>query len=317
MSAKKLSGLNLGYLCKIQEHLWFMNKMADSLYYSTRDFRDIILAELAKLEYGLREHSVNAAAVAQVRSASVSASSSGSAQDSAKQVAEANARIDELEVHNAELEEAASAMSIAHQAEVKKLRKENVELQGLVKQNKRADELEAQLEEAQRQIRTLSQENIAQRNTLDLNDKYAAQDKKAYADLLEKYTVMETAYIESRNAKAKVESASASAPSPSPNPSPEPVEQKKEVKKVTKPVSASASAPSPAPIPEAEPEEEQEEEEEAEEEAQEEEEEGEEPVEFEYKGKTYYLSSDNDVYQDEEGEFVQVGTWNGKKIIFG
>ena len=69
------------------------------------------------------------------------------------------------------------------------------------------------------------------------------------------------------------------------------------------------SAPAPAPSPEPEPEEE--------EEAQEEEEEGEEPVEFEYKGKTYYLSSDNDVYEDQEGEFVQVGTWNGKKIIFG
>jgi hypothetical protein len=286
-----------------------MNKMADSLYYSTRDFRDIILAELAKLEYGLREHTVNAAAVAQVRSVSASApsSASGPAQDSAKLLAEANARIDELDVYvselegrNVKLEDASSAASIAHQAEVKKLRKENMELQGLMKQNKQVDELESQLEAAQRQIRALTQENIGLKNTLDLNDKYAAQDKQAYTELKQKYAALENTYNESLKVVAK------------PVDAPKAEEPKKEVKKVVK--------PEPEPEPEEEQEEEEAEEgedgEDGEDGEEQQEEEGEEPVEFEYKGKTYYLSSDNEVYEEQEDGLVQVGTWNGKKILF-
>ncbi len=267
--------------------------MAGLIDFSLRDLRDKFLADLAKTECELREHLVNTMAVAQVR-----ASSAGSGSASSTDASTA------LQSRIKELEDAATAASIAHQAELKKLRKENVELQGRIKENKDVDDLEARLEAAHRQIRAVTQENLALTqanidlmNSADLNDKYAQQDKKSYEDLLAQFKTLETSYNELKKSGAKAEvKAEAKAEV-------KPEEPKKEVKKVVK--------------PEPEPEEE-EEQEEAEEEAEdgEEEEEGEEPVEFEYKGKTYFLSSDNDVYQEQDGEYVQVGTWNGKKILF-
>jgi len=273
--------------------------MAGLIDFSLRDLRDKFLADLAKTECELREHLVNTMAVAQVRSSASAGSGSGSASSTDASAA--------LQSRIKELEDAATAASIAHQAELKKLRKENVELQGLVKQNKQVDELEAQLEAAHRQIRAVTQENIALTqankelmNSADLNDKYAQQDKKSYEDLLAKFKALEVSYNELKKSAVKAEARAEVKETIKPE------EPKKEVKKVVK----------PEPEPEPEEEEEVEEEQEEEEEAQEEEE-GEEPVEFEYKGKTYFLSSDNDVYQEQDGEYVQVGTWNGKKIIFG
>ncbi len=262
--------------------------MAGLIDFSLRDLRDKFLADLAKTECELREHLVNTMAVAQVRSSAGAGSGTSASTDAS----------DALQSRIKELEDAATTSSIAHQAELKKLRKENVELQSLVKQNKQVDELEVQLEAAHRQIRAVTQENLALTqanitlmNQADLNDKYAQQDKKSYADLLAQFKTLEVSYNELKKSAVKPEAkAEVKAEEP-----------KKEVKKVVK----------PEPEPEPEPEEEEEQEEEAEEE-----EEGEEPVEFEYKGKTYYLSSDNDVYEEQEGEFVQVGTWNGKKILF-
>ncbi len=268
--------------------------MAGLIDFSLRDLRDKFLADLAKTECELREHLVNTMAVAQVRS---SASAGASAGASSNNEADAS-----LQSRIKELEDAATAASIAHQAELKKLRKENVELQGRIKENKQVDELEAQLEEANCYIRGLKQEKILLENIIAMNDKYAQQDKKTYEDILAQFKTLETSYNELKKsavkAEAKVEAKEQAKPEAA-----KPEEPKKEVKKVVK--------------PEPEPEEEEQEEETAEEEeAEEAEEEGEEPVEFEYKGKTYYLSSDNDVYEEQEGEFVQVGTWNGKKIIF-
>jgi uncharacterized protein (DUF885 family) len=266
-----------------------MNKMAGLIDFSLRDLRDKFLADLAKTECELREHLVNTMAVAQVRAGSGSASSTDNSTS--------------LQSRIKELEDAATAASIAHQAELKKLRKENVELQGRIKENKDVDDLEARLEAAHRQIRAVTQENLALTqanidlmNSADLNDKYAQQDKKSYEDLLAKFKALEASYNELKKSAVKLEAKEMTKPEVKAE------ESKKEVKKVVKP----------------EPEEEEEVEEEQEEEAEngEEEEEGEEPVEFEYKGKTYFLSSDNDVYQEQDGEYVQVGTWNGKKILF-
>lgn len=261
--------------------------MAGLIDFSLRDLRDKFLADLSKTECELREHLVNTMAVAQVRAGAGSATSGSTDPNTSLQ-----ARIKELE-------NAAIATSIAHEMELKKLRKENVELQGLVKQNKQVDELEGQLEEAHRQIRGLKQENILLENTIATNNKYAQQDKKSYEDLLAKFKTLEVSYSELKKSMVKAEA------NETVKAQAKPEEPKKEVKKVVK----------PAPEPEPEPEEEEEEQEEAEEEA-EEEEDGEEPVEFEYKGKTYFLSSDNDVYQEQDGEYIQVGTWNGKKILF-
>jgi hypothetical protein len=282
-----------------------MNKMAGLIDFSLRDLRDKFLADLAKTECELREHLVNTMAVAQVRAGSGVAASAGAGSGSVSS-ADASAA---LQSRIKELEDATAAASIPHQAELKKLRKENVELQGLVKQNKQVDELEAQLEAAHRQIRAVTQENIALTqankelmNSADLNDKYAQQDKKSYEDLLAKFKVLETSYNELKKSGAKAEAKEVTNETTKPEVKAE--EPKKEVKKVVK------------PVPEPEPEEEEQEEEAENGEEEEEEEEGEEPVEFEYKGKTYFLSSDNDVYQEQDGEYVQVGTWNGKKILF-
>lgn len=264
--------------------------MASLIDFSFRDLRDKFLADLSKAECEVREHLVNATAVIQVR---------GSGNTAASVPASDEVTALEKKLHEQETAHTAELMNL--QKDNKKLRKENVELQEKLADTGAVDKLEADLEAAHRQIRTLTQENLLLRNSQDLNDKYAAQDKKLYAELEAKYKALEEKYakLEISYSEKQKEVAPVSAKVEEP---------KKEVKKVVK--------PEPQPEPEPEPEEE-EVEEEVEEEAEEEaEEEGEEPVEFEYKGKTYYLSSDNDVYQMENDEFVQVGTWNGKKIIF-
>lgn len=262
--------------------------MASLIDFSFRDLRDKFLADLSKAECEVREHLVNATAVIQVRGSGNTAVSVPASDELAA-----------LEKKFQEQETAHISELMNIQKDNKKLRKENVELQGKLADTGAVDKLEADLEAAHRQIRTLTQENLLLRNSQDLNDKYAAQDKKLYAELEVKYKALEMKYakLEISTSEKQKEVAPTSVKVEEPK-----KEVKKEVKKVVKP------EPEPEPEPE--------EEEEVEEEEEEAEEEGEEPVEFEYKGKTYYLSSDNDVYQMENDEFVQVGTWNGKKIIF-
>ncbi len=270
--------------------------MASLIDFSFRDLRDKFLADLSKAECEVREHLVNASAVIQVRAAvPVSASVVQGSTNAIVVSASTTDEIAALEKKLQDQENAHTATVMTLEKDMKKLRKENVELQGKLADTGAVDKLEADLEAAHRQIRTLTQENIVLRNSQVLNDKYADQDKKLYAELEAKYKALEEKY-------AKLEiSYSEKQKEVAPTPAPSKVEEpKKEVKKVENP----QHQPEP---------EEEEVEEEAEEEA---EEEGEEPVEFEYKGKTYYLSSDNDVYQMENDEFVQVGTWNGKKILF-
>ena len=263
-----------------------MYKMASLIDFSFRDLRDKFLADLSKAECEVREHLVNATAVIQVRTAVPVSASAVPASANADEIAA-------LEKKLHEQENAHTAVVMSLEKDMKKLRKENVELQGKLTDTAAVDKLEADLEAAHRQIRTLTQENLVLRNSMDMNDKYAVQDKKTYAELEAKYKVLQEKYAQLENSYSEKSKEVA----------PVKVEEpKKEVKKVEK------RQPEPEP-------EEEEVEEEAEEEV-EEEEEGEEPVEFEYKGKTYNLSSDNDLYQMENDEFVQVGTWNGKKILF-
>jgi hypothetical protein len=56
-------------------------------------------------------------------------------------------------------------------------------------------------------------------------------------------------------------------------------------------------------------------EEEAEEEAEEEDDENN-LTEFVFKGKTYFLDEENNVFQETDDGYEQVGKWNGKKILF-
>jgi ribosome-binding ATPase YchF (GTP1/OBG family) len=39
-------------------------------------------------------------------------------------------------------------------------------------------------------------------------------------------------------------------------------------------------------------------------------------TEFQYKGKIYFLDNDNNVFEETDEGYEQVGTWNGKKILF-
>ena len=261
--------------------------MASLIDFSFRDLRDKFLADLSKAECEVREHLVNATAVIQVRTAVPVSASAVPASANADEIAALETKI------TAQEKEYTSEIMYL-QNENKKLRKENVELQVRLKDTAAVDKLEADLEAAHRQNRTLAQENLVLRNSMDMNDKYAAQDKKLYAELEAKYKALQEKYTQLEQSIGEKQKEIAPVKTEEP---------KKEVKKVEK------RQPEPEP-------EEEEVEEEAEEEEAADEEEGEEPVEFEYKGKTYYLSSDNDVYQMENDEFVQVGTWNGKKILF-
>ena len=109
--------------------------MADQLHFNIRDFRDILLAEIAKLEHGVREQIVNSGAVSAQRGASASASSTA---------------------------------EIQHERELKKLRKEVADLteQLATCQKKSTDkdlvaELETEVEKLNRTLKKTVQEHIA------------------------------------------------------------------------------------------------------------------------------------------------------------
>jgi hypothetical protein len=330
-------------------------KMADQLHYSIRDFRDILLAELTKLEFGAREHLVNTSAVAVTRSA----------------VAQVP-----VQEHNHE-----------HERENKKLRKEIAELTEQIKTHEKnsknhtiVDELEVNVERLTAQVKRLLQENMALENVVKSAEEEKGVYKKLVADynkLVEVHKVQTTEYeankkyiyelevkkaaLEKENADLKVVPVQA--------PNPVPVKSVAvESKTVTHPLLGKIQEQVPAPTPTPMQEETEEEAEEGvdpsslpnfkhkgvvykrdadntlyseteegweivgtwdeasksivvetasvEEEAEEVEEEEPELTEFIFKGKTYYLDEENAVFQSTDEGYEQVGTWNGKKILF-
>ena len=337
-------------------------KMADQLHYSIRDFRDILLAELTKLEFGAREHHVNTSAVAATRSAQVSVSAQVQAQ---------------VQEHNHE-----------HERENKKLRKEIAELTEQIKTHEKnsknhtiVDELEVNVERLTAQVKRLLQENMALENLVQSAEEEKGAYKKLVADynkLVEVHKVQTVEYesnkkyiyeLEAKKAALEKENADLKVvPAQAPNPVPvKPVAV--ESKTVTHPllgkIQEQVPAPAPAPMQE-----ETEEDEEADAEEgvdpsslpnfkhkgviykrdtdntlysetdegweivgtwdeasksivvetasveEEAEEEDPELTEFIFKGKTYYLDEENAVFQSTEEGYEQVGTWNGKKILF-
>jgi peptidoglycan hydrolase CwlO-like protein len=112
--------------------------MADQLHFNIRDFRDILLAEIAKLEHGVRETIVNNGAVSAQRA-------SAAAND--------------------------DALTLKHEREVKKLRKEIADLNEQLEtcQQKSVDKglvsnLESEVEKLNRAIKKMVQEQIASEN---------------------------------------------------------------------------------------------------------------------------------------------------------
>ena len=315
--------------------------MADHLHYSTREFRDILLAELSKLEYGIREHLFNAKGLAQ-----------------AQVPALAQAHQDEPK----------------HDHEVKKLRKELAEYKELNDKLTQAasnstivNDLEKQVEELNRQLKKAQQENKALQSTCISKAEYDAAKAEiknielGYVELnreLEQAKsdnkLLKTSYSEAQGRIKELEKEN---------------EGLKEELEVVKKLTAEKAKVENKNIIVAEPEEEEEVEEEEEEtdpatfpslkhkgkvykqapdntlyleteegweevgiwdpktktiveaEVEEEEEaeaEEEEPnfTEFQYKGKIYFLDEENNVYKETEEGYEEVGKWNGKKILF-
>lgn len=305
--------------------------MADQLHFNIRDFRDILLAEIAKLEHGVREQIVNSGAVSAQRGAVLSV----------------NGGVGEIQ----------------HEREVKKLRKEIADLTEQLAecQQKSVDKglvanLEAEVEKLNRTIKKVGQEHIAAENhyrneiarlesenkilqvTAEANHKSAIEEKgrsealeKKCADLQKKCAELEAV-----------------------------------PKTVTHPLLGKIQEQPPIVKEELDEEEDEEDAEEGvdpdslpdfkhkgviykkdadgtlykdseegwelvgrwdektksiviqeiEEEAEEEDADDENNLtEFVFKGKTYFLDEENNVFQETDDGYEQVGKWNGKKII--
>jgi hypothetical protein len=310
--------------------------MADQLHFNIRDFRDILLAEIAKLEHGVRETIVNNGAVSAQRA-------STTAND--------------------------DTLTLKHEREVKKLRKEITDLNEQLEtcQQKSVDKglidnLESEVEKLNRAIKKMVQEQIASENhykseitrlegeskvlhaTAEANHK-SALEEKGRADALEK------AYAELQKKCAELEA--------------KPVAQA-EPKTVAHPLLGKIQEQPPIVTKKEELDDDDEEAEgvdpdslpdfkhkgviykkdadgtlykdseegwelvgqwdektksiiiqeiEEEEEAAEEEDDENNLTEFVFKGKTYFLDEENNVFQETDDGYEQVGKWNGKKIL--
>lgn len=321
--------------------------MADQLHYSIRDFRDILLAELTKLEFGAREHHVNTSAVASVRSASLQVPVQAPVQ---------------VQEHNHE-----------HERENKKLRKEIAELTEQIKTHEKnsknstiVSDLESTVESLNRQLKKVEQDNLALQHAVkSASNEALAKDAKIHelgAELAaERVTVLKL-QLELKGAMVQV-------PVQAPVQVQVPVQAPAPLKTVTHPLLGKIQEPVAVEAKEKEEVEADEESEEGidpsslpnfkhkgvtykrdtdntlyseteegweivgtwdektksivvetasvEDEAEAEaEEEDPELTEFIFKGKTYYLDEENAVFQSTDEGYEQVGTWNGKKILF-
>ena len=311
--------------------------MADQLHFNIRDFRDILLAEIAKLEHGVRETIVNNGAVIAQRT-SVNASTD------------------------------ADALRLNHEREVKKLRKEIADLNEQLEtcQQKSVDKglvanLEAEVEKLNRTIKKMGQEQIASENhykseiarleseskvlqtTAEANHKSALEEKgradaleKAYAELQKKCAELEAKQAEPKTVAHPLLGKIQEQP---------PIVTKKEELDDEEEEEAEGVDPDSLPdfkhkgviykkdadgtlykdseegwelvgrwdektktiiIQEIEEEEEV---------AEEEDDDENNLTEFVFKGKTYFLDEENNVFQETDDGYEQVGKWNGKKIL--
>jgi hypothetical protein len=311
--------------------------MADQLHFNIRDFRDILLAEIAKLEHGVRETIVNNGAV--------SAQRAGSNDD---------------------------ALTLKHEREVKKLRKEIADLNEQLEtcQQKSVDKglvanLEADVEKLNRAIKKMGQEQIASENhykseiarlegeskvlqaTAEANHK-SALEEKGRADALEKaYVELQKKYVdlESKASSVAAEPKTVSHPLLGKIQEQPPIVTKKE--ELDEEEESEEEGVDPDSLPDFKHKgviykkdadgtlykdseegwelvgqwdektksiiiQEIEEEEEA---AEEEEDDENNLTEFVFKGKTYFLDEENNVFQETDDGYEQVGKWNGKKIL--
>jgi hypothetical protein len=313
--------------------------MADQLHFNIRDFRDILLAEIAKLEHGVRETIVNNGAVSAQRA-------SAAAND--------------------------DALTLKHEREVKKLRKEIADLNEQLEtcQQKSVDKglvsnLESEVEKLNRAIKKMVQEQIASENhykseiarlegeskvlqaTAEANHKSTLEEKgradaleKAYAELQKKCTELEAKPV------AQAEPKTVSHPLLGKIQEQPPIVTKKEELDDEEEADAESEGVDPDSLPDFKHKgviykkdtdgtlyKDSEEGwelvgrwdektksiiiQEIEEEAAEEEEEDENNLtEFVFKGKTYFLDEENNVFQETDDGYEQVGKWNGKKILF-
>ena len=310
--------------------------MADQLHFNIRDFRDILLAEIAKLEHGVREQIVNSGAVSAQRSSSTSTSAS------------------------------ANVAEIQHERELKKLRKEVADLteQLATCQKKSTDkdlvaELEAEVEKLNRTLKKNVQEHIAaeqhykneiarlqmENTTLqtssDMNHKQSLQYHMENEALKKK-----NEELEAKLSQAETQSKTVAHPLLGKiQEQPPIVNVKEELDEEEEEGSEEGVDPESLPnfkhkgvvykkdtdgtlykdsedgwelvgrwdegsksivLQEIE-DEGEEEDEEAEEENN--------LTEFVYKGKTYFLDEENNVFQETDDGYEQVGKYNGKKII--
>lgn len=325
--------------------------MADQLHFNIRDFRDILLAEIAKLEHGVRETIVNNGAV--------SAQRAGANAGASANIVTSTSDTD--------------ALTLKHEREVKKLRKEIADLSEQLEtcQQKSVDKglvdnLETEVEKLNRAIKKMVQEQIASENyyksdiarlesetkvlqaTADVNHKSALEEKaradaleKSYADLQKKY-----AELELKALTQPAEPKTVAHPLLGKIQEQPPIVTKKE--ELDEEEEEEADGVDPDSLPDfkhkgviykkdadgtlyKDSEEGWElvgqwnektksiitqeiEEEEAEEEAEEDDENN--LTEFVFKGKTYFLDEENNVFQETDDGYEQVGKWNGKKILF-
>lgn len=346
-----------------------MNKMADQLHYSIRDFRDILLGELTKLEFGAREHMVNSLAVNQSRFSAIQ-------------------------------ESVQTQESVNYERENKKLRKEIFDLTDQLTHHEKNDknrtivnDLESVVESLNRQLKKAEHENHALHCDSDqIASKYNILEKKyvelekTHNDLLKTQSELEKTQLDLKKENASLSEKNHQLEQGK-------LKEKDDVKEntvkenekhpidvlgqtvtVTHPLLGKIQVPvseekSAEPEPMVEENEEinttvdpstlsdftykgvtykrdtdntlyseskegweiigtwdektkailiEEEEIEAEEEAEEDVEEEVEPelTEFLFKGKTYFLDEENAVFQETEEGYEEVGTWNGKKILF-
>jgi hypothetical protein len=315
--------------------------MADQLHFNIRDFRDILLAEIAKLEHGVRETIVNNGAVSAQRAGTIV--SAGADTD---------------------------ALTLKHEREVKKLRKEIADLNEQLEtcQQKSVDKglvanLETEVEKLNRAIKKMVQEQIASENhyksevarlegeskvlqaTAEANHK-SALEEKGRADALEK------AYAELQKKCAELEATAAQAvPKTVAHPllgkiqeQPPIVTKKEELDEEEEEADAESEGIDPDSLPDfkhkgviykkdADGTLYKDSEEgwelvgqwdektktiiiqEIEEEAEAEEDDENNLTEFVFKGKTYFLDEENNVFQETDDGYEQVGKWNGKKIL--
>jgi hypothetical protein len=314
--------------------------MADQLHFNIRDFRDILLAELAKLEHGVRETIVNNGAVSAQRGGlspstieherelkklrkelaeykelneklSQTVSNTTIVNDLEKQVEELNRQLKKAQHENKALQS-----TCISKADYEKMENKCNELNNTqILLNLTNESLKASCSDAQGRIKALEKENAELKEELEIVKKLTSESVKAG----NKNVVIASAVEAEAEEEEEIEEEEAEEeldPSTLPD-----LKHKGKVYKKSPDNTlyleteegweevGKWDAATKTIIEEAE---------EAEAEAEEEEEEEADPelTEFQYKGKIYFLDNDNNVFEETDEGYEQVGTWNGKKILF-